>query len=902
MSPTRRLAGGFACWCVLTLGGAAFGQADFVNWETPHVSPLTLTPSGNTLLAVNTADNRLEVFDVSAGTPVHVRSIPVGLDPVSVRARSETQAWVVNHVSDSISIVDLSGGRVVQTVSVGDEPTDVIFAGSPLRAFVTLSQLNQVRVFDPANLATAPIILNIEGEEPRALAASADGSRVFVGIFESGNATGAIRQQDVSTNSSPYGGLNPPPNTAANTFDPPLTPGLPPPPPVAQIVRRASNGAWMDDNNHDWSAFVSWNLHDHDVAIINASSLTITYANSLMTHVMAIGMRPDGQVTVVGTEALNQIRFEPKVQSIFVRPSLGTFDPAAPTTKATADLNPHLTYAVRNVPAATREQSIGDPRGIVWDTTGVGYVAGMGSNNVIVIDSTGGRLGRIDVGEGPTGLAINDATGRLYALNKFAGSVSEIDIIGRVELSRTGFFDPTPTPIKLGRPLLYDTHATSGLGQVSCASCHIDGRTDFLAWDLGNPSGSLKTVNQPCRQPPPQGCRPWHPMKGPMVTQSFQGIVSAPPFHWRGDRENLAAFAPAFTDLQGADAQPSAAQMQQMTDFVATIVYPPNPNRNIDGNLLASLPASDGGTGNPATGLNLYQTLPVLGGNTTCAACHTLPNGQNGQIDDPRLPLAPQALKIVQLRGLHEKTGWRRNSLNNNKGFGFNHHSEFDTLLSLLGAGFAFAPPPAGIQQRRDVEAFMLSLTNDTFAGVGQQVTLDGTNNGATNVVNFFNVFRPLANAGTVGLIAKGRVGGIDRGWASIGNNNLQSDRNGEIITIANLRGMATAGGEITFTVVPNAARFRMGVDRDRDTFFDRDELERCSDPDDAAITPAALGDLNHDSLVNAGDVSLFVGILLGNASPTEQQACTADLNRDGRVDGGDISPFVRCVNGGGCP
>ncbi len=88
----------------LTLLVIGTGNAEsFVNWETPHVHPLDVTPNGQWLLAVNTPDNRLEVFDLQSATPVHVSSIPVGLDPVSVRARSNAEAWVVNHVSDSVS-------------------------------------------------------------------------------------------------------------------------------------------------------------------------------------------------------------------------------------------------------------------------------------------------------------------------------------------------------------------------------------------------------------------------------------------------------------------------------------------------------------------------------------------------------------------------------------------------------------------------------------------------------------------------------------------------------------------------------------------------------------------------------------------------------------------------------
>ena len=88
---------------LLVVASATHGQT-FVNWESPHVSPLDLTPDGSRLLAVNTADNRLEVFTVTGGGLAAFGSVPVGLDPVSVRARSNTEAWVVNHVSDTISV------------------------------------------------------------------------------------------------------------------------------------------------------------------------------------------------------------------------------------------------------------------------------------------------------------------------------------------------------------------------------------------------------------------------------------------------------------------------------------------------------------------------------------------------------------------------------------------------------------------------------------------------------------------------------------------------------------------------------------------------------------------------------------------------------------------------------
>jgi hypothetical protein len=668
----------------------------------------------------------------------------------------------------------------------------------------------------------------------------------------------------VNTPGGPYGGANPPPNSG-NAFNPPIAAGLPAPPQVAQIVRRAADGTWRDDNNRDWSGLVTWNLHDHDVALIDSTSLAVSYANSLMTTVMALGVRADGRVSAVGTEALNQVRFEPNVRSVFLRVRIASFDPAAPNAPTIADLNPHLDYNVRSVPQATRDLAIGDPRAIVWHPgNGNAYVVGMGSNNLVVTDANGTRLGRLELGQGPSGLALNTAGTRLYVLNKFDATISLIDPATPSEMARVSFFDPTPVAIRDGRPMLYDTHAGSGLGQIACASCHIDARSDFLAWDLGDPQGQMKNVNQPCRQGP-GNCDPWHPMKGPLVTQVLQGIVGNGAMHWRGDRENLGAFAGAFVSLQGADAPPSPAQMQQFENFIANVAYPPNPNRNPDGTFPANI-AVTGGAGSPANGQQIYQTLPTLGP-TPCAGCHALPNGTNGQIDNPNLALAPQSMKVAQLRGLHEKTGWRLNSQINNKGFGFNSDSEFAGLNALLLAGFNFGTPDVAPQRRRDVEAFLLSFPTETHASVGQQIEFNGANNNDATLTARLNAFIALANAGTVGLVAKGQVGGTARGYVYITQNLMLSDREHSSTTPDALRAAAAPGAEIVFLVVPSFSQYRAGVDRDADGYFDRDEQDFGANPASAASTPAAFckPDFDGNGTLNSADQTAFNNAFAAN-------------------------------------
>ncbi|MFO0829156.1 MAG: YncE family protein [Phycisphaerales bacterium] len=872
---------------------ASPSDTGFVNWETPQVSPIALTPSGSLLLAVNTADNRLEVFTARNGSLTHVRSIPVGLDPVSVRARTDSEAWVVNHLSDSVSIVDLASGRVVRTITVGDEPADVAFAGSPQRAFVTLSQLNRVLVLDPAAPSAAGTSIAIQGEDPRALAVSPDGTKVYAAIFESGNHSTLLQRQVVSIPAGPYAGQNPPPNSGTE-FSPPIASGLPAPPVVSQIVRKGADGTWRDGNGRDWTQFVNWDLHDHDVAIIDAATLGVTYASGLMTTPMSIATAPNGNVMVVGTEAKNEIRFEPNVNGVFVRVEAATFAPGSPNSPSILDLNPHLSYSSPTTSLVNREQSIGDPRGVAWSPTGsAAYVAGMGSNNVIAVSPAGARLATINVGEGPTGVVVSSNGAWLYVLDRFEGAISVVNTSSNVEAARVPFFDPTPTSIKLGRPFLYDTHATSGLGQASCASCHIDGRTDHLAWDLGNPDGAMLPFTGDCLGPGGTNCVPWHPMKGPMVTQTLQGIIGNEPFHWRGEKTGIEDFNVAYTNLQGADTQLSTVDMQRLKDFVGSITYPPNPNRNLDGTLKTAIPVSTG-TGNAATGLGIFLNQPVLPGGLRCVSCHALSAGTTNEIDFPVGP-EPQNRKISQLRNMHEKTGASHTSLQGNRGFGFNHDGEHFTLNELLNVGFGFAPGPAGQQQRRDVEAFMLSFATDTFAAVGAQTTA-ANGGGAGDNSTLITQMLGFAASGNAGLVVKGRKGGVDRGWTWV-NGAFQSDRASETISPEALLAGAAPGNELTYTVVPLGTQIRIGIDRDADGYFDRDEIDNGSDPADPKSVPsgACLGDIapvGGDGLVLADDLAVLLGQWGGSGS--------GDLNHDGVVNGADLGLLLGAW--GACP
>lgn len=868
----------------LLLTTSAPAGDSFVNWESPHTNPIDLTPDDARLLVVNSADNRLEVFAVVSQSLTHVGSVPVGLDPVSVRARADDEAWVVNHISDSISIVDLNAMQVTGTVLLGDEPADVVFAGSPERAFVSVSQQNQLWVFDPADLSAPPTVIPIDGEDPRALAT--DGTKVYAAIFESGNNTTILGETVVSSTVNPYtGDPNPPPNDGVG-FDPPIDPLLPAPPEASLIVQKQPDGTWRDDNNGNWSTAVTWDLHDHDVAVIDAGTLSVTYVTGVMNANMNLGVRPGGEVVVIGTEALNHIRFEPNLQGTFLRVQGAAIADGGTTPSAIVDLNPHLDYLTPTVAQPTRDQSVGDPRGIDWSASrSRWFVCGMGSSNLIALDAGLARQASVDVGEGPTGLVVNDAQDVVYVLNRFSGSVSVVSASSVSVLETVPFFDPTPDTIRAGRRFLYDTHRTSGLGHVACASCHIDGRMDQLAWDLGDPSGAVKPFNQVCNFGV-GGCEDWHPMKGPMTTQTLIGIINTEPFHWRGDREDLAAFNGAFVSLMGDDAELTPEDMADFVSFVATLTPPPNPFRDLDHTLVTSL-----GAGNPLVGETIYNTMPIDGGVLTCVACHALPSGTNGQLTSALALQESQSMKIPQLRNLYEKTGFDATASDNNRGFGFTHDGSTDTLFNFLQfPGFNFAAGAVGDQQRRDLEAFLMSFATDTHAGVGAQVTLDGSGSTTRR-----DDLKAIAETGAVGMTARGTIAGERRGLVYLGTDVWQSDRAAQSLTTSDLDAATSVGTEFTYTLVPSGSEERIGIDRDSDGYFDRDELDACADPADPFDFPGSdpcPADLaGDDGVVNVLDL-LQVLASWGTVGP-------ADLNCDGTTNVLDL--IVLLENWGPC-
>ncbi|HEX6183545.1 MAG TPA: DUF4214 domain-containing protein [Pyrinomonadaceae bacterium] len=807
----------------------------FRNFESPQVHPLAITPDGTRLLAVNSPNATLSVFQLASGSPVLTAEIPVGMEPVSVAARSNREAWVVNWLSDSVSIVDLTTGNVTRTIDVGDEPTDVLFAAGGAKAFVCVSGgasistsnpnpavlgRGQVKVFDAANPTAAPQVLNIFGKQPRALARDATGGRVFVSVFESGNQTTIVPEPTVSSN----GGLPPP--------SPAMLPGLPPAPRTSLIVRW--NGSdWVDELNRSWNSFLPYRLADIDLVEINASlsSPTITAnVRGVGTHNGNMTFDPvSNRLAVVNLESANAVRFEPNLKGRFQasRVSFLSAQPGvAPSVASVADLNPHVNP---NGPGSDSEraQGLALPSDIARATDGTFYVAATSSGRVGVLDGGGGVQARVNVGAGPTGLALDEARGRLYVLNRFDQTLSIVDTGSRSEVSRLALGNnPEPADVSAGRKLLHSADLSQH-GTVSCASCHLNGHRDGLAWDLGNPEGAVDHVTTTA------GPSVLHPMKGPMTTQTLRGISENTPFHWRGDRATLAHFNAAFTSLLGGPRLLTPQEMADFTAFIRSLAFPPNPNVTF-----GSMER------NPMTfriGFSFFNNDLLFAGNPdgtnrqNCSVCHVA-KGFTLDTDNRIIPLASlketQDFKTPQMRGLYQKMGMNRTGSTAGgelSGFGFAHDGAFDTLVNFqLAPMFDFrsaGSDATAASWRQDITMMLLTLDTGTALPVGMMTTVNGANRTSFEVTSRLNALTTRANAGDCEVVARGIFGGRPRAFLRLPNGTYQPDTLLEPpVTQQALLDATGPGAEMTFMGVPPGEGRLFALDRDGDGLLNDDE------------------------------------------------------------------------------
>ncbi len=890
----------------------------YYEFESGHVRPLAISADGNRLFAVNTPNGTLDIFNINGSSLTLVARVPVGLEPVAVAVRADNEVWVVNHMSDSVSIVSLDGTpHVSRTLLVGDEPRDIVFAGAPARAFITTAHRGQqldalaaagvdgakgpqlttpgigradVWVFDATSQGNSvggtPVkVMSLFADTPRALTVSPDKKTVYVAAFKSGNQTTSLNEEVVCDGfeaaktctvkgvTMPGGAPGPTTNAEGKKA-----------PEVGMIVKyNNTTKHWEDYKGRVWDQAVLFTLPDKDVFAVDPNTLTekASFTGVGTTLFNMVANPVTGALYVTNIEANNTGLFEGdgKFGGYTLQ---GNIAKTRVTVIANGKVSPrHLNKHIDYTKLASdptydttqKQHSLALPLEMAITKDGRKlYVTAYGSNKIGVFNvsdiendtfnprtASANYIKLTGLG-GPSGVVLDENRGQMYVMTRFDDTVTVVDLNSQAEVSKTPLANPEPANILAGRPFLYDATRSSSNGESSCASCHIFGDNDDLAWNLGNPGDAVKTSPIPGKftdglefqgaklifgpSTPINGsglAYDVHPMKGPMTTQTLRGLPNQGAMHWRGDRatglygtsanDSLVSFKNfgiAFQGLLGNPQPMSEADMTTFANYQLNVMMPPNPIRALDNSLNAQQQRGhDFYFGSrPSDGFKVSIFGKQIAGSNNCNGCHTVDasKGMFGTGQNISFEGITQIFKVPQLRNLYTKAGRfgapaipfsSKPSTgpvgDQVRGYGFVHDGTADILSHFftvrvfaptLNSGFPLISPD---KTREDVSEFVHVMDSDLAPIVGQQVTLNTVNAATAGaridlmIARAKAPFTSVQLGGSVtecDLIASVVEGGTRRGYFFDTSSSSFVAANGVTKSDAALRALASTAGQ----------------------------------------------------------------------------------------------------------
>jgi len=626
------------------------------SFTSPQVNPIVAAPDGSRIFVANTTSNTVEIIE-----PGESRiPVGVGVEPVSLALRpGGTELWVSNHVSDSVSVVDVDPESptfltVIETiqdvdgdgVSRFDEPAGIAFA-SDQKAYVALSSRNDVAVVD-ANTYQVTGRIHITAQDPRAIAVR-DG-RLYVAAFESSNQS----ELAVCPEEPPIAGTQCSLDLAdLGTFvlASPNIPGEP-----VEIVR--------DPDVPDRDLFVFDTADDSLLDVVEGVG-TLLYGLAVDSTGRAFVSLTEARNEVNGQFGQNLVDLDNRMfLNQVARVDCGGAGCGAPTI---LDLEPPP-------PAQpARSDALATPYGIaVSEDDSIVVGTAMGTSRIFTLDAgSGAVLDVLDLNDGaaadfgqqiPKGVAlVSDAEGApqtAYVLNSLENTVSVVDVSDPSALVHLEKFavglDPTPEPVRRGRIAFANAFASDS-ATFSCESCHPDNHTDQLLWRIGGACffGDCTGDDEVRSTMPVKGLRntlPLHwdgtlgdPFGGPNGAIGNGG--SEPPSCTLGDADGDhdcfrdlvdASLSGVMCDqVGGCAAGPSGLPgrldeqaREDMATFLAAPVYPPARSRAADDTV--SSQALDGFE-DFFVDVSGPNDLGDVLGVTTCAdmdsGCHALPLG-----------------------------------------------------------------------------------------------------------------------------------------------------------------------------------------------------------------------------------------------------------------------------------
>lgn len=499
-----RLAPGRRRWALIGVALSLLGlgsRGALAAESPPHPSPalaspdrspvdLVLTPDGTRLLTVNQGANSVSLVDIAQGrvldeTPCGSRPCHVALTPDGRRA------LVTASYSGELLVFDLAGDRLQRaaTLAVGHEPRGVAIAPDGKQAYVALSAASAVAVVDLERLELAERVA--VGRWPRQLALSPDGSRLAVGCSGSGGVSVVDTAARKQLYFEEFIGLN------------------------LEQMQTSADGRYV---------YFPWIIYRNN---------PITDENIRRGWVLASRI---ARVKLDGPARREAIALDPRGQAVGDPHGLALSPDERTLVCAAAGTHELLVYRLPDLPF----QDYGGP----------------GDHVDAEVLKDRQRFDRIPLGGRPLNVRYAPQGDVVYVANYLLNAVQVVDVSNRkvvrtIELGSAA----EPALVRRGEAIFHD--ATRSLDQwYSCHSCHYEGDTNAVAMDTRNDGrfGNFKTV------------------------LSLRGAADTAPWFWHGWAEDFPeALRKSLTDtMLGPPA--SDDDVAALAAYLHSLEPAPNPN------------------------------------------------------------------------------------------------------------------------------------------------------------------------------------------------------------------------------------------------------------------------------------------------------------------------------------
>ncbi|MBL8797329.1 MAG: hypothetical protein JNM56_25735 [Planctomycetia bacterium] len=490
--------------------------------------------------------------------PIPHRS-PVDLAVLPGGARALT----ANQTSDSVSLIDLAGGKVLAEVACGKQPAAVACSRDGRRAAVANWWSSTVTLLEVNGEALKVIGEVSAGVYPRGVRFAADGESIFVAASGSDE----VLQLDWQN------------RKILHRWPAPREP---------RDLALSADGKLLAASSTRSGQVRCWD--------IESKKLVWERKSDEGFNLRGLQFTPDGQELVVA----HALRREFPVSQHHID-SGWVID----NRLSKFPLDPKARYEHWQLALDLRGQAVADLHGLAYSPDGKTLaVAASGTHELVVLEpeslpwSPGEpgdfidvsleigahKMKRIDLGGRPLTVAFLDAGRTVAVANYLQDAVQIVDVqAGKVVRSIHLGGPQEPSQLRQGEALFYDAQK-SHHQWFSCHTCHPDGHTCGLRFDTLNDES----------------------YGNPKLTPTLRNVGQTAPYTWHGWQEELSAAVEKSLTETLFGPKPKAEEVQALTAFLKTLAHPPNPHREAQGEASAAI----------QRGQSLFE------GKARCVRCH----------------------------------------------------------------------------------------------------------------------------------------------------------------------------------------------------------------------------------------------------------------------------------------